>query len=207
MLVIGASGGCGIAGLQLAKYLGASEVVAVSSRQNRELVLREGATDHVDYTTTNFADSCGIGAADHKKFDVVYDCASPYAGGESYKAAALTCLRAADPEKHGQYVALNGPAAMWLRWFTIGQEENENLFATDANTKDLDLLAKLVDSGWGFGAKRLNPVILKVFPLTSQADVVRCLCLIHVIHYYVLVIITVHIFSRSLLRHQNFTSY
>ena len=89
VLVIGASGGCGIAGLQLAKYLGASEVVAVSSRQNRELVLREGATDHVDYTTTNFADSCGIGAAEHKKFDVVYDCASPYAGGESARWALV----------------------------------------------------------------------------------------------------------------------
>ena len=154
VLVIGASGGCGIAGLQLAKYLGASEVVAVSSEKNRELVLRQGATGFIDYTTTNFVDSCGAGAADIEKFDVVYDCASGSGADENYKPSALTCLRAANTEegrKHGQYVAINGPASMWLRMFTIGQKKNEHLFGVSANTKDLNLLAQLVDGGWSDG--------------------------------------------------------
>ena len=181
----------------------------MSSGKNRELVLREGATVHVDYKTTNFADRYGASAKDNERFDVVYDCASER-GGVIYRTAAVACLRAANTEegrKHGQYVAINGPASMWLRMFTIGQKKNEHLFGVSANTKDLNLLAHLVDDGWSDGTQRLNPIVMKVLSLTSQADVVRCLRFIYVIHYYILVIITVHIFSRSLLRHQNFTSY
>ena len=162
--------------------MGASEVIGVSSGKNRELVLREGATVHVDYKTTNFADRYGASAADNEKFDVVYDCASGSGAGENYKAAALTCLRTADAEEgreHGQYVAINGPASMWLRKFTIGQKTNEHLFLTDANTKDLNLLSQLVDGGWSDGTRRLNPIVTKVLSLTSQADVVRRLYLIY----------------------------
>ena len=191
VLIIGASGGCGIAGLQLAQYLGASEVIGVSSDKNRELVLRQGATGFVDYNTTNFADQCGASAADIAKFDVVYDCASGSGAGENYKTSALTCLRAANAEagrKHGQYVAINGPAGMWLRMFTIGQKKNEHLFITNANSKDLTLISQLVDDGWSDGAQRLNPIVRKVLPLTSQAELVRCL--IRVICRCVCVIMT-----------------
>ena len=178
LLVIGASGGCGIAGLQLAQYLGASEVIGVSSDNKRELVLREGATGYVDYTTTNLTDRSGASSADIAKFDVVYDCASGSGPGENYKTLALTWLRAANTEegrKHGQYVAINGPAGMWLQMFALDQKTNEHLFLTDANTKDLNLLAQLVDDGWSNGTQRLNPIVMKVLPLTSQAELVRCL--------------------------------
>merc|ERR1719348_2235898 len=50
VLVIGASGGCGLAGVHLAKALGAEEVVGVCSGRNKELVLGQGATKVVDYT-------------------------------------------------------------------------------------------------------------------------------------------------------------
>merc|ERR1711936_211582 len=41
VLVIGASGGCGIAGVQLAKSLGASEIVGVCSGKNKDMVLKQ----------------------------------------------------------------------------------------------------------------------------------------------------------------------
>ena len=69
MLVIGASGGCGSAGVQLAKALGAREVVGVCSGKNAELVRAQGADRVVDYQTQRLADE----AAD---YDVVYDTAT-----------------------------------------------------------------------------------------------------------------------------------
>ena len=168
-----------MAGLQLAQYLGASEVIGVGSAKNRELVLKEGATEFIDYTTTNFFDTCGAGAADDKRFDVVYDCASGSGAGENYRASAVTCLREADAKsgrRHGQYVAINSPGGMWVRAFTIGQKKNEHLFLMDSNTKDLALLARLVDEGWSHGSEKLKPVVMKVLEFTSQADVVPICC-------------------------------
>ena len=156
----------------------------MSSAKNRELVLREGATGHIDYNSTNFADRCGASASDKERFDVVYDCASGSGGGEDYKTSAVTCLRGADAEvgrSHGQYVAISGAASMWLRMFTIGQKRNENLFISEPNTKDLNLLSELVDSGWADAVHKLHPVVMKVLPLTSQAMVVRALGSCHVI--------------------------
>ena len=155
--------------------MGAADVIGVASAKNRNLVLREGATGYIDYTTADFADSCGASASDKEKFDVVYDCATGSGAGEDYRAAAVSCLRDADAQKgrkHGQYVTINGPAGMWMRMFTIGQKKNEHLFLMDSNTKDLNLLSQLVDDGWSDGAHKLNPIIMKVLSLSSQADVV-----------------------------------
>ena len=172
-LIIGASGGCGVAGLQLARYFGASEIIGVSSAKNRDLVMREGATGHVDYATTNFADRYGESAAPGERFHVVYDCASGSGAGEQYKDAALACLRKPAKGTHGQYVAINGGIGMWARKFTIGQKANEHLFLTDVNTKDLNLLANLADVGWADGTQKLNPIMMKVLPLDSQSQLVR----------------------------------
>ena len=171
--------------MQVAQYLGASEAIGVSSGEKHGLVLREGDVGYANHTTTNFADLCGVNAPDSEKFDVVYDCASgSKKKGKNYKTSAVTCLRAAKPEegrKHGQYVAINGPASMWLQMFAVNQSTNEHLFLTDANTKDLNLLSQLVDTGWSDGTQRLKPIVMKVLSLTSQAYVVRCLYLVDAI--------------------------
>ena len=188
--MIGAANGCGTAGIQLARYMNASDVVGVSSDDNWGMVLRQGATGV--YPPNDFADRCASTVYDNERFDVVYDCASGSKSGEYYKKSAVTCLREADAKagrKHGQYVAINGPTSMWVRQYTIGQKKNEHLFVSKHNTKDinllpsvfvgrnntkdLNLLSQLVDDGWAGGTKRLDPVVMKVLPLTSQAEVVR----------------------------------
>ena len=174
--MIGAANGCGTAGIQLARYMNASDVVGVSSDDNWGMVLRQGATGV--YPPNDFADRCASTVYDNERFDVVYDCASGSKSGEYYKKSAVTCLREADAKagrKHGQYVAINGPTSMWVRQYTIGQKKNEHLFVSKHSTEDLNFLSQLVDDGWAGGTKRLDPVVMKVLPLTSQAEVVRAL--------------------------------
>ena len=141
-MVIGASGGCGIAGLQLAQYMNASEVIAVSSDKNRELVLQEGATGYLNYATTNIADRCKARTDPMEKFDIVYDCVTGSGSGDSYKSSALACLRHANitaGRKHCQYVAAGGGTGIWMRMF--GPKQNEHLFLNKPNTTDLNLIA------------------------------------------------------------------
>jgi len=68
VLIIGASGGCGTFGIQLALAMGASEVVGVCSGQNEELVRNLGASSVVDYTKTPWGK-----ALEGADFDIVYD--------------------------------------------------------------------------------------------------------------------------------------
>jgi len=83
VLIIGASGGCGLAGVQLARALGAKNIVGVCSGKNKDLVLGQGAHAVVDYTVDNFWEN------NLEKYDVVYDTATNSGGGEDYKGHAL----------------------------------------------------------------------------------------------------------------------
>ena len=174
VLVVGASGGCGTAAVQLATALGAAEVVGVCSGKNAELVRAQGAARVVDYTKEPLSAACagGAGAA---AFDVVFDAATNSGAGENYKAAAIACLRKGAPgAAAGQYVAINGGAGMWLRMFTIGQRKNEHLFLTNAVTADLEQLAALADGDGGapeeggVTASRVRPVIALQLPFTAE---------------------------------------
>ena len=53
VLIIGASGGCGISSLQLAKVLKAQDIIGVCSGKNEAIVRENGATDVIDYTKTH----------------------------------------------------------------------------------------------------------------------------------------------------------
>ena len=171
VLIIGASGGCGTAGLQVAKALGCGKLIGVCSGKNVEYCKSHRADAVIDYTRQSILDSgerAGDGEAkaeaesEQPYYDLVYDCATNSGAGEDYKADALRVLRPAKCARtaaHGQYVAINGAVGMWLRKFTIGQRPNEHLFLTDMNTKDLDRLSSM-DS--------LNPTIHLELPLDEE---------------------------------------
>ena len=96
------------------------------------------------------------------KFDIIYDAASGSGAGEDYKTQSEQLLKQKTEEKqHGQYVAINGGVAMWLRTFTIGHKKNQHLLLMDANTKDLEYLASLVDEG------KFKPVIAEQLPFSK----------------------------------------
>jgi NADPH:quinone reductase-like Zn-dependent oxidoreductase len=137
VLIIGASGGCGLAAVQLASRMKASSVVGVCSGKNEQVVMNNGATKVINYKIENFWDET-------QKYDVVYDCASGSGGVEDYKGHALTVLENQKGVPHGQYVAINGGGVMWFKMFTCGQSKNQHLFLTDANTKDLNIISKMI---------------------------------------------------------------
>jgi len=157
VLIIGASGGCGTAAIQLAKAFAASEIVGVCSAKNFDLVKENGATAVINYEEENFADIYGKGKPEDK-FDVVYDAASSSGKGENYRADALKVLR-----HDGQYVPINGTAIMWLRLFFKCQAPHTNLFLGDVTTKDLKAVAELAADGF------VKPVIAETLPFTGEA--------------------------------------
>lgn len=139
VLVIGASGGCGIAALQLCKSR-AKKIVAICSGKNSQLVKDMGATDVVDYTNEEelsafFRDNVG-------KFDCVVDAATNSGGGEDYWKRSLPLLK----NTGGQYTSLNGSATKWLRAFSGTQKPNETLIMCKQNTADLELIVQMLEA-------------------------------------------------------------
>ena len=176
VLVIGASGGCGTAGIQVAKSMGAKDIVGVCSGKNEEFVKSLGATDVIDYTKQTIKDYClnESGAINPElQFDVIYDAATNSGGGEDYKNISMELLKPATADKkHGQYVAINGGVDMWVRKFTIGLKANQHTMLTNQNPEDLQQIAKLVDDGWtnSKGVQEfLKPVVGEELPFTAEA--------------------------------------
>jgi len=158
VLIIGASGGTGTAGVQIAKALKASAIVAVCSGKNEELVRNLGATHVVDYKKTKFVDVYGE-AKDEEKFDVVYDCASFSGGGENYVEDSRRVLKVGPPA--GQYVPINGSKTMWARSTFSIQPANTHLFICKTTTEGLDNISKLVVE------EGLRPVIAETEAFTK----------------------------------------
>lgn len=140
ILVIGASGGCGMAAVQLAKAMGFQRIVGICSAKNAQLVREAGATQVVDYTDQQelkafFQENAG-------KFDLVFDSATGSGGGEDYTTMSIPLLT----EDSGEYVQLNGPASVWLRYLTgIGLPKHQHLILTNKNKPDLEEILSLME--------------------------------------------------------------
>ncbi|EQC27475.1 hypothetical protein SDRG_14678 [Saprolegnia diclina VS20] len=154
LLILGASGGCGTAAIQLAKGLGAREIVGVCSKANEELVLSLGADRIIDYKTQSITDPEWV-----KHFDFVYDAASASGGGEDYLVDSQTVLN-----EKGTYVAINGKISLWLRHFLgLGQyRPNVHLLLADPKSVDFKAVADILE------AQNVKPIIDSVFPFTPE---------------------------------------
>jgi len=69
VLVLGGSGGTGHLGIQLAKAMGAKEVITTCSGTHSEFVKSLGADQVIDYHKQNYYDVLA-----NKSVDVIYDC-------------------------------------------------------------------------------------------------------------------------------------
>jgi len=155
ILVIGASGGCGLACLQIATAMKAGHIVGVCSAKNEAIVRQHGATEVIDY---NKHDISTFFESEGDKFDLVYDACTNSGAGEDYKDKSIALLKT-----DGQYVAINGSASMWLRTFTIGHKKNQHLMMMDKSASDLDHISSLADE------ERIKPVLAKTLPFNKEA--------------------------------------
>jgi NADPH:quinone reductase-like Zn-dependent oxidoreductase len=151
VLVYGASGAIGTAGMQLAKSFGA-EVTAVCGTKNLELMKSLGADHVVDYMHEDFT-------RNGETYDVIFDAVG--------KHSFSRCRSSLKPG--GAYVATDGFAnlglMLWTRWFG----GRKVIFAVPPRfTKDEVLLLKrLIEEG------RYTAVIDRVYPMDDVIEAVR----------------------------------
>lgn len=163
--VVGASGGCGLTGIQLARTLvgPTGKVAAICGTQNVDYIKSLGVTDVVaDYKTSEVlvGENSPL-ASVAGGFDVLYDTVSSpeskdLLNGQPYDKALSRFLTPTT-----QTVAINGSAGRWinalvLRW----EEKNFNLVLCKRDGKQLKEISDLVDK------KLLSPVIDSVHPFS-----------------------------------------
>lgn len=141
VLIIGASGGCGIAGVQLARAIGATRVVGICSGKNFEFVKETSGMDLelIDYTDDSairkFKDE-NVG-----KFDCIYDTATGSGHGEDYVGYMMPLLK----ETAGIYVQINGsPATMARHVIGLMKAQRKVVFVSGKARKDLEDIVSLL---------------------------------------------------------------
>ena len=155
ILIIGASGGCGSLGVQIAKSYGC-KVYGVCSQRNLNYVKELGCDVVIDYTKTNFLDDFK-----QEKFDLIYDTVtSPEDGNQEEIFKHLL-----KPE--GKYVAINGEKLNFFKGFlsNLGlkiERKNYHLTLLTWNTVDLEYLKFLVESN------KVKPLAFEKFTLNDE---------------------------------------
>jgi NADPH:quinone reductase-like Zn-dependent oxidoreductase len=164
VLINGASGGVGTFAVQLAKSFGA-EVTGVCSTRNIELVQSLGADHVIDYTKEDFTKG-------NQKYDVILDNVANHSMSE--------CRRVLTP--NGIYVMIGGGGAKEQGFVgALGKALNAAIYSrfvkqkmgmmmADPSTKDLTLLADMMQSG------KIKPVIDRTYKsLSNIPDAIRYL--------------------------------
>ena len=162
VLVVGASGGCGLAGVQLARSLvgKSGKVIGICSAANSSLVEALKVTDAVlDYgNEAKLLEDLSLWG----KFDCVYDTVSSWEkydtlGGRPYAQALSPFL-----SPNGMIVAINGSTWQWLGAIVGWQAPRYCLFMQEPSLGDLEKTVELVGSGC------LKPCIDSVHPFTAD---------------------------------------
>lgn len=148
VLVNGASGSVGSAAVQLARHFG-SEVTAVCSRANVELVRALGAHHVIDYTGADFT-------ANGETYDVIVDTV----GNAGYSRVKRSLA------KGGRLLAVLGGFFDLLRSPVAGRTRGHRVIAgpSIARVEDLHRLAAIAAAG------AFTPVIDQTYPLERIVD-------------------------------------
>jgi NADPH2:quinone reductase len=151
VLVYGASGAIGTAGVQLAKHFGA-EVTGVCGTRNLELVRSLGADAVVDYTQDDFT-------ANGQRYDVIFDAAG--------KLSFTRCRGSLN--RGGRYLATDGfrnvALALASRW--AGGRRVVFSLPPRYTKADVLLLKELIE------ARRFRAVIDRTYPLEQVVEAAR----------------------------------
>jgi len=151
ILVYGASGSIGTAGVQLARYYGA-EVTAVCSTKNVELVRSLGADRVIDYTKEDFTKN-------GETYDVIFDAV----GKHSFERSKGS-LKAG-----GLFLATDGFRNLLLAIWTPRFSDKKVIFQIPPKQtkQDVQFLKALVEAG------KYRAVIDRRYPLTDVVEATR----------------------------------
>jgi NADPH:quinone reductase-like Zn-dependent oxidoreductase len=175
VLIIGGSGGTGHVALQVAKALGAREVVTICSTRNIEFVKECGATQVVDYSSNS---STMDDLQQYAPFDVILDCvtsADPEDARHDYPTKIRTTPGLVAPQH--LYQRLGGAWGDWIRaglarhkifphsW--LWKDPRERLFwiRFPHSSQELHELARIANAG------QLKPRIQTIYPELKAATV------------------------------------
>ena len=172
VLVTGASGGVGLAGVEIAKALGATVIAGVTSAEKGELARRHGADHVISLAAPKLRDSVReqvYAAVGKRGVDIVLE----NVGGEVFDGAlrALAwCGRMVVvgfasmrlPEIKANYLLLKNISAIGLQW-------------SDYRERDPDRVRRVQEALYALYLDgRLKPYVSATFPLERFADALAC---------------------------------
>jgi NADPH:quinone reductase-like Zn-dependent oxidoreductase len=151
ILIYGASGAIGTAGVQLARYFGA-DVTAVCGTKNLELVESLGADRVIDYMKEDFTKN-------GETYDVIFDAV----GKHSFKR----CRGSLEPG--GLYLPTDGPVNILLALMPSRKGAKRVVFQLPPRQpkKDVLFLKELIEAG------KFRPVIDRFYPLEDVIEATR----------------------------------
>lgn len=151
VLIIGASGGIGSAGMQLAKYFGA-EVTGVCGTAKLEFVKALGADKVIDYTKENVTQS-------GEKYDLIYDILG--------KSSFEKCQSILTPKGILLYASFK--VKQLIQMMQTSKSTGRKVICTfsSENLDDLNFIKGLVEAG------KYKTLIDKRFPLEETAEAHR----------------------------------
>ena len=151
ILIYGASGAIGTAGVQLARYFGA-DITAVCSTKNLELVRSLGADRVIDYTQEDFTKN-------GQTYDVIFDAV----GKLSFRRIRASL------EPGGIYLPTDGPVNLMWALMPSRKGAKRVVFQIPPRQpkKDVLFLKELVETG------KYRPVIDRCYPLEDVIEATR----------------------------------
>jgi NADPH:quinone reductase-like Zn-dependent oxidoreductase len=150
ILVYGAAGAIGTAGVQLAKYLGA-DVTAVCKAKNHALVRSLGADRVIDYTQEDFT-------RNGETYDVIFDAVG--------KLTFLRCRGSLKPG--GTFLPTDGPMnAIWALWTSRFGNKRVHAPIARSTKQDVLLLKELIEAG------KYRVVIDRTYPFEDVVEAAR----------------------------------
>src|SRR5664279_306478 len=164
LLVLGASGGVGIAAVQIGKLLGARVIAAASTDEKRQFATRYGADATVDYTKPDWRDALKTLTDDHGS-DVIFD---PIGGDIALQAFRSIAWR-------GRHLVIGFAAGTIPALpFNLPLLKGGSLLGVDLaqiGRREPDVQARVMSQLFQWlREKQLVPVVGKVFPLEEFRD-------------------------------------
>ena len=167
LLVLGASGGVGLAAVEIGKAMGARVIAAASSAEKLAVAKAAGADELINYSETSLKDEIKR-LTDGQGADVIYDPVGGDLFDQAVRAIAwngrLLVVGFASgriPEFPVNLALLKGAAVVGVFWGSFAQRQPQD------NAANFQQLFR-----W-FGEGKLKPLVSQVYPLSNAAQAIN----------------------------------